>query len=166
MGLAATLDPIHANPLDRVERLAERRDWTMNRPSIDELLMAVEGGWCALSLSLTWRDDLEALLVASVFELKVPEKRQEEMARLVAAINIQLVHGHFEFWDKDGSVMFRNSLLLAGGAEANDAQCEGLIRHAVDCCQRYYPALQFVIWAGHSAEQALDSALLETHGEA
>ncbi len=166
MGLSAALDPIHSNPLDRVERLAERREWTLDRPSNDELLMSVEGGWCALSLSLTWRDDLESLMAASAFELKVPEKRREEMTRLVASINTQLVHGHFEFWEKDGTIVFRNSLLLAGGAEANDAQCEGLIRLAVDSCQRYYPAIQFVIWAGHSAEQALDSALLETHGEA
>jgi hypothetical protein len=166
MGLSAVLDPIHTNPLDRVERLAERRDWTLDRPSSDEVLMAVEGGWCALSLSLTWRDDLESLLVASIYELKVPEKRREEVARLVSAINIQLVHGHFEFWEGDGSIVFRNSLLLAGGAEANDSQCEELIRHAVDSCQRYYPAIQFVIWAGHTAAQALDSALLETHGEA
>lgn len=165
MGLSAALDLIHSNPLDRVERLAERRDWTLDRPSSDEVLMSVEGGWCALSLSLTWRDDLESLLVACTYELKVPDKRREEVARLVAAMNSQLVHGHFEFWE-DGTVMFRYSLLLAGGAEANDAQCEQLIRVAVDSCQRYYPAIQFVIWAGHSAEQALDSALLETHGEA
>jgi hypothetical protein len=101
-----------------------------------------------------------------VFELKVPEKRREEMVRLVVLINAQLVHGHFDFWEKQGTLIFRHTLLLAGAAEANDAQCEGLIRLAVDTCQRYYPAVQFVIWAGHGAEQALDSALLETQGEA
>jgi hypothetical protein len=166
MSLSAAYEPILSNPLDRVERLAERRAWTLDRPNTDEVVMAVGGGWCDLSLSMNWRDDLESLLVASSYELKVPEKRREEIARLVALINGQLVHGHFDFWEKDGTVVFRNSLLLSGGAEANDAQCEGLIALAVDTCQRYYPAVQFVIWAGHSASQALDSALLETHGEA
>ncbi len=166
MSLSASYEPILANPLDRVERLAERRSWTLDRPSSDELVMAVDGGWCALSLTMTWQDDVESLFVASAYELKVPEKRREEVARLMALINSQLIHGHFDFWDKDGTILFRNGLLLAGGAEANDAQCEGMIGLAVDTCQRYYPAIQFVIWAGHSAAQALDSALLETHGEA
>jgi hypothetical protein len=30
----------------------------------------------------------------------------------------------------------------------------------------YYPAFNFVIWAGLDAEKALESALLETVGEA
>lgn len=166
MSLQAPFEPILSNPLDRVERIAERRDWTFDRPSSDEVLMAVGGGWCDLSLSLSWRDDLESLLVGCNYELKVPEKRREEMVRLVVLINAQLVHGHFDFWEKQGTLIFRHTLLLAGAAEANDAQCEGLIRLAVDTCQRYYPAVQFVIWAGHGAEQALDSALLETQGEA
>lgn len=166
MSLSANFEPILSNPLDRVEQIAERRSWTLDRPSNDEVVMVVDGGWCALSLSMNWRDDLESLFVASAYDLKVPDKRREEVARLMALVNGQLVHGHFDFWDKDGTIVYRNGLLLAGGAEANDAQCEGLIRISVDICQRYYPAIQFVIWAGHTAAQALDSALLETHGEA
>jgi hypothetical protein len=166
MSLATGFEPILSNPLDRVERIAERQEWTLDRPSSDEIVMAVSGGWCDLSLNMSWRDDLESLFMHGAYELKVPEKRQDEVARLLSLINARQMHGHFDFWAADGTIIYRNSLLLAGGAEANDGQCEGMIRLAVDTCQRYYPAIQFVIWAGHSAEQALDSALLETHGEA
>jgi hypothetical protein len=41
-----------------------------------------------------------------------------------------------------------------------------LIRLALDSCERYFPAFQFVIWAGKGAEEALQSSLLETVGEA
>jgi hypothetical protein len=156
----------HLNPLDRVERLAESRRWPMDRTSDDEVVMIVSGGWCNLQLSLYWRDDLEALQFACSYDLKVPELRQTEVARLLSLINAQLLHGHFDFWLNEGTVNFRHSLILAGGAEANDAQCDALIRAGVDSCQRYFPALQFVIWAGQSAEAALDNALLETQGEA
>lgn len=166
MSLTPAFEPILSNPLDRVERLAERRDWTLDRPSNDEVVMAVGGGWCGLTLSLNWRDDLESLLVASTYELKVPEARRDEIRRLLALINSQLLHGHLDFWEQEGTIVFRDSLLLSGGAEANDAQCEGLIALAVDTCQRFYPAMQFVIWAGHSAAEAIDLSLLETHGEA
>jgi hypothetical protein len=41
-----------------------------------------------------------------------------------------------------------------------------MIQLALAACERYFPALQFVIWAGRSAGEALDSSLLETMGEA
>ena len=65
-----------------------------------------------------------------------------------------------------GSLLFRNSLLLAGNAEPNDAQCEALIRFAVETCERYFPAVQFVVWAGQNAGDALEAAMIDTWGEA
>jgi hypothetical protein len=154
------------NPLDRVEKLAESRRWPMDRTSDDEVIMVVQGGWCSLQLSLYWRDDLEALQFSCTYDLKVPVLRHTEVLLLLNLINAQLLHGHFDFWAREGTINFRHTLILAGGAEANDAQCDTLIRTGLDACQRYYPALQFVIWAGQSAETALESALLETQGEA
>ena len=81
-------------------------------------------------------------------------------------MNEQLYFGHFDVWREDGSILFRNSLILAGGAEANEAQCESLIRIAIEACERYFPSLQFVMWAGKTAEEAIASSLLETVGEA
>jgi hypothetical protein len=154
------------NPLDRVEKLAESRRWPLDRTSDDEVVMVVSGGWCNLQLSLYWRDDLETLQSACSYDLKVAKLRHTEVLRLLNLINAQLLHGHFDFWPHEGTINFRHSLILAGGAEANDAQCDALIRAGLDACQRYYPALQFVIWAGQSAQTALDNALLETQGEA
>ena len=37
---------------------------------------------------------------------------------------------------------------------------------AVAECERYYPAFQFVIWGGRTAEDAIASSLLDTVGEA
>ncbi|MDE2385532.1 MAG: YbjN domain-containing protein [Alphaproteobacteria bacterium] len=159
-------EPRHApNPLDRVERLAETRRWHLDRTNDHEVLMLVGGGWADLNVSLTWRDDLESLHLACTLDLKVPDKRREEVARLLAMVNSQLVHGHYDLW-ADGSIVYRYALLLAGGAEANDAQCEAMIRIGVETTQTYYPAVQFVVWAGQNAEEALNSALLETMGEA
>lgn len=154
------------NPLDRVERLAESHHWTFDRSTPSEVVMRLDGGWSDLSFSMCWREDLETLQVAAAYDLKVPEPRREEVARLLAMINELQLHGHFDLWASDGTVIYRNSLLLAGGAEANDAQCEAMIRLALDACGRYFPALQFVIWAGRGAAEALESSLLETMGEA
>lgn len=155
-----------ANPLDRVEMLAEQRHWPLDRMSEHEAVMTINGGWCNLELSLAWRDELELLQSTCSFDLRVPVPRRTEVMRLVCFINARLVQGHFDFWPGEGTILFRHALSLAGAAEANESQCDGLIREGLANCQRYYPAFQLVIWAGHSAEKALDHALLETVGQA
>jgi len=154
------------NPLDRVEELAEANDWSVERQTSDEVNMMVEASWGSLQLSLNWREDIEGLHLAGCFDFKSPRLRREEVGRLLNMINEQLYLGHFDLWRNDGSVVFRNGLTLAGGAEANDAQCEALITLAIEACERYFPAFQFVIWAGKTAEEAIVSSLLETMGEA
>ena len=62
--------------------------------------------------------------------------------------------------------MYRHALLLSGGAEPTEEQAAGLIKAAIDACERYFQAFQFVVWAGKSAREALEGALLETVGEA
>jgi len=85
---------------------------------------------------------------------------------LIQLINEQLWLGHFDLWPQEGVVMFRHALLLAGGAEASGRQCEAQLDAAMEACDRYYQAFQFVVWAGKSAREAMDSALFETAGEA
>ena len=104
--------------------------------------------------------------VACAFDLKVPERRQREVLQLAAMANEQLWVGHFDLWSGENLVMFRHALLLSGGAEPTHSQCEVVLRAAVDACDGYYQAFQFVIWAGKSAREALDCALFETDGEA
>jgi hypothetical protein len=159
------LDDI-ANPLDRVELLAESRHWPLDRLNEHEIVMAVTGGWSDLQLSITWTEQLELLQAACSFELKVPEPRQTEVMRLICLANARLHHGHFDIWPLEGRIVFRDAIPLGGGAEATEGQCDQLIRHSLDNCQRYYPAIQLVIWAGQTADEALDNALIETMGEA
>ena len=87
-------------------------------------------------------------------------RRGARSGAALGLVNEQLYFGHFDIWRQDGSIVFRNGLILAGGAEANEAQCESLIRIAIEACERYFPPLQFVMWAGKSAEEAIASSLL------
>ncbi len=157
-------DLVH--PLETVELLASRHDWFVDRSADDEINMIVAGSWTDLHLSLNWNSQLEGLHLACSFDMKVPQGRRDEIIRLVAQINEQLFFGHFDVWRNEGSLMFRNSLLLTGQADLGEAQCEALVHTALDACERYFPAFQFVIWAGKSADEAIQSSLLETVGEA
>lgn len=154
-----------ANPVDIVEHIAECHDWAFERSAADELSLSVAGTWCEYHLSLNWRDDLEALHLACAFDLKAPPARLNHIYRLMAAINEQMWLGHFDLWRTEGLLLYRHSLML-NGAEPTARQCEALLHAALDACERYYQAFQFVLWAGKSAEDALATTMFETEGQA
>ena len=154
------------NPVDMIERLAAMNEWSFDRDDDDEISISVTGGWADYSIAFTWLQDMEALHVACAFDLKVPAPRKADVNDLVALVNEQMWIGHFDVWPTDGVIMFRHALLLAGGAELNSRQCESVLSAAVMACERYYQAFQFVVWAGKSGREALDTAMIETRGEA
>jgi hypothetical protein len=155
-----------SNPLDVVEHMAAGNNWPCERAGEDEVTLVVTGRWTNYQVSFTWMGDIEALHLACAFDMRVPELRLNEVQQLVALINEQLWIGHFDIWMQNGVVMFRHALVLAGGVAASDRQCEALLGSALDTCERYYPAFQFVVWAGKSAREAMESAMFETSGEA
>jgi hypothetical protein len=154
------------NPVDVVERVAALNEWSFERAGDDEITISVTGRWTSYQVAFTWMDDIEALHLACAFDLKVPERRRGEVLALISQLNEQMWVGHFDLWRQDGVVMFRHALVLAGGVEASDRQCEVLLDAAIDSCERYYQAFQFVVWAGTGAREAMDAAVFETLGEA
>jgi hypothetical protein len=154
------------HPVDLIERIAAHHEWAFDRDEEDEISIGVAGTWTDYNIAFTWLPEIEALHVACAFDLKVPSARRTETLSLISLINEQLWIGHFDVWPKDGVIMFRHALLLTGGADLNPTQCEAALANAVAACERYYQAFQFVVWAGKSGRDALDTAMIETKGEA
>jgi hypothetical protein len=154
------------HPVDIVEQLAASNDWSFDRDDEDEISISVAGGWTDYHVAFTWLAELETLHVSCAFDLRVPERRRAEAQSLIRSINEQLWVGHFDLWPSEGVVMHRQSLLLAGGAQPSGPQCAALLDRALQTCERYYQAFQFVLWAGKGAKEALETATFETKGEA
>ncbi len=154
------------NPVDMIEQVATINHWEFERSTDDEINLTVTGVWTEYNVSISWMEDFEALHLACAFDLKVPQGRILETTKLLSLINEQLLIGHFDIWMQEGAVMFRQALMLNGGAEPTGEQLECLLASALDACERYYQAFQFVVWAGHDAEEALSGALFETQGTA
>ena len=155
-----------SHPVDVIEQIAAINDWTFERAGDDEITISVSGGWADYHVSFSWMEDREAIHLACAFDLKVPETRKLEVMRLITSVNEQLWIGHFDLWSAEGVVMFRQALLLSGGAEPNTHQVERLLVTAIEACERYFQAFQFVVWAGKDAAEALEGVLFETVGEA
>ena len=154
------------NPLEVVEHMAAGNNWPFERSGEDEIALVVTGKWTNYQVSFTWMRDIEALHVACAFDIRIPELRLPEAQRLIAMINEQLWIGHFDVWMQNGMVMFRHALVLSGGIAPSSSQCEAVLGCALDTCERYFPAFQFVVWAGKTAREAMEAAMFETSGEA
>jgi hypothetical protein len=154
------------NPLAVVEDIAADNNWSFERSGEDEVTIVSKGDWTDYQLSFTWMTEIEALHLACAFDMKIPGPRRAEVQRLIAAINEQLWIGHFDIWTHTGMIMYRQALPLPGGLTASAAQCESMLVGAIHACERYYPAFQFVVWAGKSASEAMSAAMFDTEGEA
>ncbi len=154
------------NPVDLIEQIALANDWSFDRAGDDEITISVTGSWCDYNISLSWMEGLEAVHLACAFDCKVADSRKLQIMSLLACINEQMWVGHFDIWQAEGIVMYRNALLLTDGARAGAGQLESMLGAAVDACERYYQTFQYVLWGGKSPQEAIAAVLFETVGEA
>jgi len=155
-----------SSPIAVVEEIAAFNDWTFERSGIDEVTILSKGNWTDYEVAFTWMSAIEALHLACAFDMKIPEARRAEVQRLTALANEQMWLGHFDLWPSSGLVMYRQALVLPNGMVASEAQCEAMFANALEACERYYPAFQFVVWAGKTAAEAMSAALFDTAGQA
>ena len=137
-----------SSPLAVVEEIAASNDLAFERSGEDEVTIVYKGRFTDYQVSFTWMPEIDALHLACAFDMKIPAARNAEVQRLIAAANEQMWVGHFDLWSQSGLVMHRQSLLLPGNMTASNAQCEAMLAGAIHACERYYPALQFVVWPG------------------
>ena len=62
--------------------------------------------------------------------------------------------------------MYRHALPLRGTVGLTREQVEDLVETALLECERFYPAFQFVVWGGKTAEEAILASMIDTAGEA
>jgi hypothetical protein len=154
------------NPLDLVEQLVSANDWPFDRRNDDEMAVEVPGKWCDYSLYFAWREDIGALHFSCAMDMKVQSAKKVQLHELLATVNERMWLGHFGIWSEEGVPMFRHSVLFRGQGSVNMEQIEDLVDIALNECERFYPAFQFVLWGGKSAADAIQAALLDTVGEA
>src|SRR4051812_38124794 len=104
------------HPLDVVERLAALRDWIFDRAETDEMSVSVSGRWTDYHIAFTWIEDVEAVHVACAFDLKVPDRRGNQVLQLIGVVKEQMWGGHHGMWGGGEGGVFRPGLAVCGGA--------------------------------------------------
>ncbi|MGB0855355.1 MAG: YbjN domain-containing protein, partial [Pikeienuella sp.] len=146
-------DEIH--PIDIVETLAAHNEWDFDRIADDQIAMAVTGQWRTYSLTLAWSGYDETLRMVCTFELEPPQEKLAGLYTLLNLVNDQCWAGAFTYWAEQKLMVYRYGLVLAGGQVASTEQVDTMITAAVLSAERYYPALQMLIWGDRSPEDAL-----------
>lgn len=149
--------------LDIVETIIEANEWPFDR-SMDELIVSVSGSWCDYHLCFSEAMDMGALHVSCAPDLRVPAERYDEMYRLIGRMNERLLFGHFELVMEEGVPLFRVAQILPEGSGRACQVAERLIEAALTESERFYPAVQLVLWAGHTPDEALNAVLMEPVG--
>jgi hypothetical protein len=157
-------DDIH--PIDIVEHLAAHHEWDFDRISDEQIAMAVEGQWRTYSLTLAWSGFDETLRLVCTFEMEPPEEKLPGLYALLNDVNDQCWAGAFTYWAEEKMMVYRYGLVLSGGQDASPDQIDTMIRAAVMSAERYYPAIQLLIWGDRTPKEALQVAIAEAYGHA
>ena len=154
------------HPIDIVEHIAEHHEWDFDRMDDDQIAMAVEGQWRTYSLTLAWSGYDETLRMVCTFEMEPPEEKMPGLYELINNINDQCWAGAFTYWAEPKLMVYRYGLVLSGGQIATPDQIDTMINAAVLSAERYYPAMQLLIWGDRTPEEAMQAAIAEAYGRA
>lgn len=154
------------HPIDVVEHIAAHHDWDFDRIGDDQIAMAVEGQWRTYSITLAWSGYDETLRLICTFEMEPPAEKLPVLYHMLNDVNEQCWAGGFTYWEEQKLMVYRYGLIMSGGQEVSAEQIDTLITAAVMSAERYYPALQLVVWGDRSPQDALQVAIAEAYGRA
>ncbi|MBP7952036.1 MAG: YbjN domain-containing protein [Sphingorhabdus sp.] len=153
-------------PMDMLAALFEARGWPFESGSDEEVSAEFKGSWTNYQIRAVWRSEDNSLQVIVLPDVTVPDEKRTDIYRALGLINEQLWIGHFDVWSSNGILLFRHGSLLPANGLLGIDQAQTIIDVAIDECERFYPVFQFIIWGDKSPEDAIASAMVETHGEA
>ena len=122
----------------------------------DEIAGEVQGSWAKFQLRGIWRAEDNVLQMVCVPDIRVSPDKRGAAHELLALVNEQVWLGHFDMWSNGGIVIYRHGTILPDDGMLSLTQAQALVETAVDECDRFYPAFQFVLWGDKSPVDALD----------
>ncbi len=155
-----------AAPVDMLSALFEARGWPCEIISEDEVSCEVQGSWTKYQLRGIWRKEDNVLQLLCLPDIRVTDDKIPQAYELLALINEQMWMGHFDVWSNGNVLLYRHGALLGDEGLLSISQAQALAENAIEECDRFYPAFQFVLWGDKSPRVALDNALVDAAGEA
>ncbi|MDT0575645.1 YbjN domain-containing protein [Croceicoccus sp. F390] len=153
-------------PVEMLVSLFEARDWPYELIGEDEISGEVRGAWTKYQLRAIWRQEDKVLQLLCLPDVRVADAKRVAIFELMTLVNEQLWLGHFDIWSNGSVLLYRHGLMLGDDGLLSLSQAQTAVEVAVEECDRFYPAFQFVLWGDKNPQDALDAALVDAAGEA
>ncbi|MAP94844.1 MAG: hypothetical protein CMK07_07835 [Ponticaulis sp.] len=163
--LSSSVDTVE-NSLDQIERVLDASDWSYERDGFNSVHCIIPTRWGEMGGLFTISEDPEALQFSLTLDVKPTPIRRAELNELLVMINERLWLGHLDFWPGDNLIIFRHTIAMAGRFEPEESEISAIISAATSAIDQFTPSMNYVIWAGKTADQAFQMAMFETTGEA
>lgn len=155
-----------AAPVDMLASLFEARGWPFEFVGEDEISGEVQGSWAAYQVRGIWRPQDRVLQLLCLPDIRIADDKRAAMFEVLAMVNEQLWVGHFDIWSNGSVLLYRHGLMLGDDGLLSPAQAQLAVEAAIEECDRFYPAFQFILWGDKTPAEALAAALVDAAGEA
>lgn len=153
-------------PMDMLAALFAARGWALDTHADDELGGEIHGAWIKYQLRAVLRPEDGVLQLICLPDIRVAKPQLPQAYELLSLVNEQVWLGHFDIWSQGRVLVYRHGAMLADDGMLSLGQAQVLIENAVEECDRFYPAFQFVLWGNKNPADALEAAMIDAAGEA
>ncbi|MBF0401569.1 MAG: YbjN domain-containing protein [Magnetococcales bacterium] len=153
------------NPVGLIEEYVINQDWNSERSNEHELWAELPSQWGNQRLWVVYHEETGFLQFNCYLNLKIPARQLPSAAQTITLMNERVWLGHFEIWSEEHVPVFRIVLPLRN-TTLHEAQLEDVISAIQEETERFFPAIQWVVWGGKTPEEAIAAAIVETEGEA
>lgn len=164
MELAKNLAPEY-NPIDVVENIFSSRSFELERRSISEVVVEVQGKWNNMLLFFAWEANMQCMHLSCLMDIETKIEDRSKIFELLALVNEELWVGHFSYWTEQNIPVFKHSVILNDGEDI-ESKISQIIDIAIKECERMYPIFKVVLTKGMDPKQALYPMMMATVGQA
>ena len=164
MELAKNLAPEY-NPIDVVENIFSSRSFELERRSINEVVVEVQGKWNNMLLFFAWEANMQCMHLSCLMDIETKIEDRSKIFELLALVNEELWVGHFSYWTEQNIPVFKHSVILNDGEDI-ESKIYQIIDIAIKECERMYPIFKVVLTKGMDPKQALYPMMMATVGQA
>ena len=164
MELAKNLAPEY-NPIDVVENIFSSRSFELERRSINEVVVEVQGKWNNMLLVFAWEANMQCMHLSCLMDIETKIEDRSKIFELLALVNEELWVGHFSYWTEQNIPVFKHSVILNDGEDI-ESKISQIIDIAIKECERMYPIFKVVLTKGMDPKQALYPMMMATVGQA
>ena len=164
MELAKNLAPEY-NPIDVVENIFSSRSFELERRSINEVVVEVQGKWNNMLLFFAWEANMQCMHLSCLMDIETKIEDRSKIFELLALVNEELWVGHFSYWTEQNIPVFKHSVILNDGEDIV-SKISQIIGISIKECERMYPIFKVVLTKGMDPKQALYPMMMATVGQA